>query len=220
MEDDFIMISDDDIDGDDFDTLIIYELNSSNIKNISGVNHSLSIYVFDVDDYIKDIYSSYGNNEYNVIKQFEVDFPRQDVFIGGIMCRNIGSYYTKINKLSESVYGKLKCDVLTSMLCNQSSFWLPCELLTRLYNTDCLNVVSRLTTNVKYTLFGLPVHATTIRIVIKDDMIEYILNTKMHIVDVTTDQYKKSINISITFDILLLNNTLDKKIGYIQWDLT
>jgi hypothetical protein len=54
-------------------------------------------------NYLEKIYNSYKREETNIIKQFQIDFHRQDYFINDQRCTSIDNYFDFVNSIASPI---------------------------------------------------------------------------------------------------------------------
>ena len=86
--------------------------------------------VFNFKNYISDMTTSYGNTWCKIWKQFLVDFPRTIVDINTTRATNSCDFFINIGKNKTAI-----------LLCTQSAFYMPFDILTRLYSNGDVHVV-------------------------------------------------------------------------------
>ena len=166
--------------------------------------------IFEFKQYVLDIWNSYGKNKNSIWKQFYVDFNRQDIFIGNIKCCEISDFVEYIKPLKQNIYMGFACHTLASMLCNQSSFCVPFQLMFKLYQSESSVVVSRSNTHSD---------RTTISLNICDHYMTFTLTTCLYIVDIDTTNTESVIKLEINIDIPRFYEPRDTAIGIIKWTI-
>jgi hypothetical protein len=101
---------------------------------------------------------------------------------------------------------------MASMLCNQSSFGLPFQLISSIYSSDESHkaVISRMTCNgTKQTAIHLHLHPLSLIIVLK---------TTLYTIDTDNGDLLDIINVEMNIDIPRVGTTYDARIGFLHWD--
>lgn len=115
--------------------------NICDVNDHKNLNKSDNTYVacFKLDDYVKDIICCYKNND-SIISQLEQDYHRQTIIIDKQKLKTSELFIDHIqthlcyNK-SESFCG-LTYELLILLLCCQSSFGMPFEVIRNIYVND------------------------------------------------------------------------------------
>lgn len=126
---------------DDGETNNVFRLNNchnrltfSVDKHMLQQTHQEYTCLFQVKPYLDELWDSYQGDALKIHRQFEVDFPRTDVFLNGSKVKDFVTccrFISKINRI-------INHNVLF-MLCNQSSFELPFRLMFQLYGNEAQN---------------------------------------------------------------------------------
>jgi hypothetical protein len=148
-----------DINDDEYDIIynnnelfnFIYKFNSQGtienyvqnmIKNNDLNNESFLSY-FNTEEYVNNLIKSYNYKEKNIFSQFEKDYNRQNIKINGYKYNNTQLFINEINKLcdfnNKIQFCNMSWKLLIILLCCQSSFYLPYQILMNLYEIDFVN---------------------------------------------------------------------------------
>jgi hypothetical protein len=116
---------------------------------------------------------------------------------------NIDDFFTNILIIKEKIIFNYACDTLITMLCCQSSFFLPFLLLSNFYNNnDNMVICNHRDTNYKII----------IKIIIENENIEINMETCLAIINMSNNQIIKDIKLN-----LYLNLTNNDNTGIIIW---
>jgi len=221
MEDDYEIITKENICDDLDDDIIVYNIknNKTSIETIKRMylkdiinKNILSLCIFEFKEYIDDIWASYNQNVTNVWNQFYLDFNRQDIFINDKKCDTIEEFYEFIEPLKANNYMGFICHTMASMLCNQSSFGLPFQLISSIYSSDEAHktVISRMTSNgTKQTSIHLYLHPLSLILILK---------TTLYTIDTDNGELLDNINVEMNIDVPRVGTTYDARIGFLHWD--
>jgi len=225
MEEDYEIITEENIHAsmDDLDNdIIVYTIKNDktsieSIKNMylrDVINKNvLSMCIFEFKEYIDDIWASYSHNVNNVWNQFYTDFNRQDIFINDNKCNSIDEFHKFVEPLKVNNYMGFICHTMASMLCNQSSFGLPFQLISSIYSSDDEHraVTSRMSYN--------QTKRTSIYLYINSLSLMLILKTILYIVDTDDANPLNIINVEMNIDIPRVGTSYDARIGFLHWDV-
>lgn len=104
------------------------------------------ILLFNVDEYIMNIFLSYNKIWDNVKKQSKIDFPRQNIYVNNELLNDYGDLIKFLNENNKNKYlldGKMiDISMIYLMLINQSSFYLPFLFTKNKYNGDNIHITS------------------------------------------------------------------------------
>lgn len=195
MDEDYVIV--DNVD-EHIDEEIIILSNADNIDIISKINniniHNEHYYMFDIKNYIDDIYESYKSTT-KIENQFCVDFPREDVYINNYKVNSINEFVSMLNEIKTYNYHGYDIKILLIMLCCQSSFYLTFVLVSNMYNSpkDHRFVVSRKQYEKEYN--------TKIYIKQYKNDINICLKTYLNVIDVRHADIINIISTEISFDI-------------------
>lgn len=224
MDNDYIIINNTDF------FSFIYKFNSdglvdANIKNMilndSNFNDEYYISYFNMDEYINDIKKSYDNKDENIMEQFKRDYNRQNIRLNGYKYENYKLFLGEMGKIQglDKNFGILKMthELLIILLCCQSSFYLPYQILVNLYGINSEN--RALICNSK-NLMGI-----YIDIIVDDKKIIIELNNILFIRDIDKNINTHKINTKITIDVNIEINDENKlynepNICVFNWKIT
>jgi hypothetical protein len=170
-------------------------------KNNYNYNEDESfISYFNMDEYVNDIKKSYNNKEENILEQFRRDYNRQNIRLNGYKYQENKSFLDEIEKIL-NMNKNLKSLII--LLCCQSSFYLPYQILVNLYG---INSENRALVCDSKNLLGI-----YIDVIIDDKKIIMELNNTLFIRDIDQNVNTHRINAKITIE-LELELELDYKI--------
>ena len=129
-------------------------------------------------------------------KQFYNDFNRQDIYIDSKLCTSVEEFEIYIEPLKTNKYVGLVCELLATLLCNQSSFCLPFQILHDIYHSDKNNISIVSSDPLQNLLIR-----TSIYITINMLSIVFILRTTLYIINTDTSEIISIINTEINIDI-------------------
>lgn len=222
MTDDYVYVSLDDITDNDIsdseitdDSLMIAEVDDifsldKDKRFLNNLKKNCNIMcIFQFKKYIQDIWESYKKNEDNMLRQFYIDFDRQDIFVDDKQIFDANEFINYISILKSNKCLGFSCYNLVLMLCNQSSFFIPYHLMCKLYSTQNTLVVSRTVDEND---------RTTISLKINEFSLAFSLKTNLYTVDMDTSIAQKCISVELNFD-LSRKNKEKVPIGFIKWKI-
>ena len=169
------------------------------LQNIASKDNIIS---FDTYTYIAELINSYKKST-NIIHQFNIDYDRQNIYLNGYKY-NIDNfkYYLKqiISKFHFNNFKilTLSCEMFILLLCCQSSFAYPYQLLVNLYKLDGNNDSDRRTSNCFLTSNK---KKSNIKITINEQFINIELITYLQIKNIETMIVNGNIAVTLIFVI-------------------
>ncbi len=174
------------------------------IKNMisqNGIEDDSYISYFDMEEYIDDILKSYSNNYEKILYQFGLDYHRINIKLNGYKHENKELFLNNLNFIICNTYNfnikKFSLDQIIVLLCCQSSFYLPYQILSNLY---CTNKDINKDTNVlvcdSNNIFGLSVN-----IIIDKSKITIELNNELFIKNINNNINTHKINSTLSIQI-------------------
>lgn len=208
----YVYINDDDFDDIDDttynDTIIYTNKNHNILKKLTKLSNANYMYFFDFKKYIIDIWKSY-KSPVDIYNQFNVDFDRQDIYVGKFKCKTVAEFdaymtYINNNAIKNIVY----------VLCNQSSFALPYEILCKMYANNN-NIVVSTSNDMKN------VDRTTVNINILKTQIILVLKTSLFVVDHMEYNAMYKISLEVNINIPQIKRKCeDKTTSFLIWSMT
>jgi hypothetical protein len=180
------------------------------VENIYDTNREF-VMLFDVKDYLTSIWDSYDRNSIKVWKQFCLDFPRMDFVFDEEPIENPHHFFQKISKYwfkESTLFDNIRNYLLMIMLCNQSSFGLPCELLTGIYSDE---------SNDQYVIYRHD--RSTVKFTTIVDDVKCTIDTVFHIFNIISQKTLYRIPVSLSLDIQNIKKLSEKQMGIIFWKL-
>ena len=181
------------------------------VKSLYDTDREFTM-LFDIKDYLLPIWDSYDKNPLKVWKQFCRDFPRMDFVFDGETITDPHHFFKKIAKCrfkENIIFDNVMTNLLMIMLCNQSSFGFPYELLTEIYGDE---------DNDQYVIYRHD--RNTVKFTTITSGVQYTLNTTFHISNTVSQQTLYRINVSLSLNIQTNQKQLGKQMGIIFWKLT
>lgn len=219
MDDDYVIISDSSL----YNFIYKFSSNGSIDKclqnTVPGDNDTYVSY-FDMNEYVNDLKKSYNSKDSEIVNQFQKDYDRQNIKLNGIRHNNYQNFMDQLKKyLSDFDYNLKLFDIsyesLVVLLCCQSSFYLPYQLLVNLYEIDNNSDTKALVCDSRDKL------GTTIHIFVTDDKMTVELNTNLYIREIATFKNTHKIQVSITVELdKKIKDTIDPQICVFSWHIT
>lgn len=195
-EEDFIIINNSDLYN------FIYKFNSDGnldkyFGNITQDDNNTFISYFDMEEYINEIKNSYKSVT-EIFSQFEKDYARQNIELNS-------AHYYKCHIFLDTLHALLNnCNMhhslyeftyyeLIVLLCCQSSFCLPYQLLSKLYEIDIETKILTCDTR--------NVNGIYINIYVKENKITMELNNILYIKKIETNKNTHKIHSTVTIEL-------------------
>lgn len=189
----------------DFDDLIYTSKNDYMMNSRRGLLNIEYIYFFSFEKYIIDIWRSY-KSQLDIYNQFSVDFNRQNIYINNGKCNTIDDFSKIISKIKiHSV------ENMIYILCNQSSFGLPYEILCNMYNAQYGLSSDNMIVN---SLFNAPIEdddRTSVNIDICKDHVLLLLKTRLFVINQKTHNTIYKILVEINIEIPKIERRCENK---------
>lgn len=90
-----------------------------------------NIIIIDTSNFLLRNLESYRCDSFNILKQFEVDFPRSTILIDGIKVNTMLEFINYFKFLRGSITRGIEGDILFAMICNQSTYATPYMFLSK-----------------------------------------------------------------------------------------
>lgn len=236
MESNDFIIVDDEL----FDYIHKFESNgyidTNTKKLIEDTKTNKFISYFDLKKFISDNNQSYGNKLEKIYTQFEKDYPRQTIVLNGTAYNEQKSFIEKLDLLlheiayvpfymrlifpfsalndTECCQGTFNVSYkdLILLLCCQSSFYLPYQILRNVYNSEDNNTILVSSSDKKENIF------TTISITKNTLNIE--LNTNLLIKNIDANSAIKKIHVNLLVNIDFSENHIaNSHIVVFTWNI-
>jgi hypothetical protein len=169
-----------------------------------------SIVMFDMKTYLENIWASYKKNKDKIMHQFKLDFPRHSIYVNSSLVSDIDIFYKQLQSFNLKRCMDLMIEdlqLLTIMLCNQSSFELPFHLLNKIYTEESKQIFLTYKRG----------HDNIVRINSYLDYISFEFETRLRVIDVADGKELYCVPIKLFFDI---PDTVDKiQTGICNWKM-
>ncbi len=214
-----------------------FDIDINTKKLIENTSTDKFISYFDLKKFILDNKQSYGNRLEKIYIQFEKDFPRQTIVLNGSTYETQQDFIDKLDFLLNKInyvpfYMKLifpfsnlsTTDLcqgafnvsykdLILLLCCQSSFYLPYQILRNVYDSEDNNTILVSSSGKKDNIF------TTINIT--DNALNIELNTILLIKDMDTNIVIKKLDVALLANIdFSENNVSNSHIVVFTWNIS
>lgn len=173
-------------------------------------SNSENVIIFEMNGYLDEIWKSYFNKKDNIMKQFEADFPRHSIYINHVKMKDMSTFHTNLQtfRLKRCMDLMIEdIELLTIMLCNQSSFQLPFSLLNQIYTDEKKQIFLTYKQGCD----------NVVRINSNDDSISFVFETVLRIIDIDNSNEISSIPIKLKFDIPDVITNM--QLGILDWKL-
>jgi len=192
-------------------------LNSFNESKIDYYRNSNKeqIVTFDIQTYFKNILLSYKYKRRNIKRQFELDFPRNTIYVNDTKMEK-KDFKKYLRKYKGKIVSKYKSrdytlDIILTMLCNQSSYGFPYFIMHQIYgDLDKSILVASLSTN------------RCIKFKIKNnDVLKISVCADFGLRNLSTNSNIKIIKTKVIIEINLNNGDLNmlNKYGFLKWQI-
>jgi hypothetical protein len=181
-------------------------------------NNDTYVSYFDMEEYIYDLQKSYNNDNLKIKDQFQKDYNRQNITLNGHKYNDQNIFISEMKyNLSNYINNKMNnisYDMIIILLCCQSSFYLPYQLLLNLYEIND-NSDKALVCDSKNKL------GTNINIWINDLKIVIELNTHLYIKNISSFKNTHKIKISLTIELdKKISDIINPQICVFFWDIS
>lgn len=154
------------------------------------------VMTFLTEKYLENILDSYKNDVNNIFYQLKIDFPRTCIYVNNKRFFDYDEFRKKISQYDKHKVSRIrnhKLSTLLMMLCNQSSFAYPYELIYKLYSDSSHHVVS---------------DGTIITFELGNKSISVQLHMKLNIININIEgcNVEDKLNVIIYMDIYLDGN--------------
>lgn len=100
------------------------------VTYINNMEIDTNHYLFNLKEYLRDINRSYNHTWDRIWYQFLIDFPRTNIYWNGVKMSNPCDFFVQCEQNRTSI-----------LLCTQAAFFLPFELMSKIYNRQSLDIV-------------------------------------------------------------------------------
>lgn len=196
----------------DLDYVSIDHINESHLDGYNGQTCDSNIF-FNTTTYLTKILDSYSYNTECILKQFNLDFPRSNIYFNDVHMNNIDTFKHHLAFLKIYSYNVFDLFILILMLCNQSSYAFPYMFLHKQFGNIDYNEHNNPSSLIIITSLS---SSRSINIHHCHDMILMSLDADFSIKDIINDTNINTIHINIQLEINLQRNHFSKY-GILSW---